>query len=236
MGSSRPAVFGQAHGVPHRQGNRRRERLMDIGIIGAGNVGSALARRLTEVGHQVTISASSPDSPRLADATTGTGVTAGEPAQAAAAELVVLAVPYTGIADTLTGPVADALTGTTVIDVTNPLGPDHMSLRIGHDTSAAEQVAAMIPEANVVKAFNTVLAPNHARPVLGGVRQSVPVAGDDLVAKKTVQELGTQLGFDAVDAGPLTSARYLEPVAALLIQLAYGGGAGPTVGFAIARD
>ena len=209
---------------------------MDIGIIGAGNVGSALARRLTEVGHQVTISASSPDSPRLADATTGTGVTAGEPAQAAAAELVVLAVPFAGVADTLTGPVAEALTGTTVIDVTNPLGPDHMSLQIGHDTSAAEQIAAMIPAANVVKAFNTVLAPNHARPVLGGVRQSVAVAGDDLVAKKTVQELGTQLGFDAVDAGALASARYLEPVAALLIQLAYGGGAGPTVGFAIARD
>ncbi|MFV2086519.1 NADPH-dependent F420 reductase [Micromonospora sp. LOL_021] len=213
-----------------------RERLMDIGIIGAGNVGSALARRLTEVGHQVTISASSPDSPRLAEATTGTGVTAGDAAQAADAELVVLAVPYTGIGDTLTGPVADALAGSTVIDVTNPLGPDHMSLRIGHDTSAAEQVAAMVPAANVVKAFNTVLAPNHARPVLGGVRQSVAVAGDDLAAKKSVQELGTQLGFDTVDAGPLSSARYLEPVAALLIQVAYGGGAGPTVGFALARD
>ncbi|MFY1633476.1 NADPH-dependent F420 reductase [Solwaraspora sp. WMMB335] len=209
---------------------------MDIGIIGAGNVGSALARRLTEVGHQVALCASSPDSPRLAEATTATGVTAVEPAQAAAAELVVLAVPFDGVPDALAGPMADALAGTTVIDVTNPLDPDHMSLRIGHDTSAAEQVAARIPAANVVKAFNTVLAPNHARPVLGGVRQSVPVAGDDLAAKKTVQELGTQLGFDTVDAGPLTSARYLEPVAALLIQAAYGGGTGPAVGFALARD
>ncbi|MFV2020291.1 NADPH-dependent F420 reductase [Micromonospora sp. LOL_023] len=209
---------------------------MDIGIIGAGNVGSALARRLTEVGHQVTISASSPDSPRLAEATTATGVTAGDASRAASAELVVLAVPYAELAGTLAGPVADALAGTTVVDVTNPLGPDHMSLLVGHETSAAEQVATMIPAAHVVKAFNTVLAPNHARPVLGGVRQSVPVAGDDLAAKKSVQELGTQLGFDTVDAGPLSSARYLEPVAALLIQVAYGGGAGPTVGFALARD
>jgi len=209
---------------------------MDIGIIGAGNVGSALARRLTEVGHQVTISASSPESPRLAEATTATGVTAGDSSQAASAELVVLAVPYTEIAGTLTGPVADALAGTTLVDVTNPFGPDHMSLLVGQDTSAAEQVAGMVPAAHVVKAFNTVLAPNHARPVLGGVRQSVPVAGDDLAAKKTVQELGTQLGFDTVDAGPLSSARYLEPVAALLVQVAYGGGAGPTVGFALARD
>jgi len=212
---------------------------MDIGIIGAGNVGSVLARRLTEVGHQVTIAASSETSPRLAEATTATGVAAAANSVDAVsdAELSILAVPFTALESALTAPVVAALGRSTLVDVTNPLGPDGLSLQVGQDTSAGEVVAAMVPETNVVKAFNTVLAPNHSRPVLGGVRQSVPVAGDDPAAKKSVLELGTQLGFDTVDAGPLTSARYLEPVAALLLQVTYGiGSGGPRVGLALARD
>lgn len=210
---------------------------MNIGIIGAGHVGSVLARRLTEVGHQVTVSASSAASQRLAEAAAASGAVRTTPPEAAAfGEVVILAVPFPALEAALTDEVVDALAGKIVVDVTNPLAADFMSLVVGHTTSAGEQVAALLPQASVVKAFNTILAPNHGKPVLGGMRQFLPVAGNDAAAKKTILDLGTQLGFDAVDAGPITNARYLEPVTELLIQLAYRRGMGTSIGFALARD
>jgi len=110
------------------------------------------------------------------------------------------------------------------------MAADFMSLTVGHTTSAGEQVAAALPGARVVKAFNTLFASTLGTPGL-----FLPVASDDEAAKKTVLELGTQLGFDAVDAGPPTNARYLEPAVELLIQLAYGQGMGAGIGFTLAR-
>lgn len=208
---------------------------MDIGIIGAGNVGSALARLLADAGHTIRIAAASPHSSRLAEVAVG-GVQAASPVEvAAASDIVVLAVPFTALDEALPADVADRLAGSIVVDATNPLASDYMSLTIGHTTSAGEQVAARLPRSTVVKAFNTIFAANYATPVLGGVRQFLPVAGDDEDAKKTVLRLGEELGFDAVDAGPLSNARYLEPAVELLIQLAYGRGLGTGIGFALAR-
>lgn len=73
-------------------------------------------------------------------------------------------------------------------------------------------------------------------PTLGGVRQLLPVAGDNPAAKQTVLNLGEQLGFEAIDSGPLSNARYLEPAVELLIQLGYGQGLGPHIGFHLARN
>ncbi|GAA4981001.1 NADPH-dependent F420 reductase [Kineococcus glutinatus] len=209
---------------------------MKIAILGAGNVGSALAPLLTGAGHHVTLAASTPGSARLRQAAETSGAeTADAAAAAAGAELLVLAVPFTALDAALTEDVRSALTGTVVVDATNPLAADFMSLTLGHTTSAGEQVAARLPRSSVVKAFNTVMAATLATPVLGGVRQLLPVAGDDAAAKDVVIGLGAELGFDAVDAGPLSNARYLEPAVELLVQLAYGQGLGPGIGLHLAR-
>jgi len=194
---------------------------MKISVIGTGNVGSVLVRRLAEAGHQVTTVGRATSPAAAAD-------------RAAVAEVVVLALPFAAVAG-LDQKIKDALVGKTVVDVTNPLAPDFMSLTVGHTTSGAEEVAAALPGANIVKAFSSVLAPNHGSPELGGRRLFLPVAGDDAASRKTVIDLGTQLGFDAVDAGPLANARYIEPATELLIQLAYGQGLGTGIGLALLR-
>jgi predicted dinucleotide-binding enzyme len=195
---------------------------MKISVIGAGSVGSVLARRFAETGHDVTLADSSSAPERIA-------------ADAAVAEAVVLAVPFGAVSGLHEG-IKQALVGKTVIDATNPLSADFMSLTIGHTTSGGEQVAAALPGAHIVKAFSSILAPNHAGPDLGGTRLFLPVAADDERAKKTVIDLATQLGFDAVDAGPLANARYIEPATELLIQLAYGQGHGTGIGLSLARS
>lgn len=209
---------------------------MRIGIIGAGNVGGGLAARLVGAGHEVRIAGSSPSSERLAAAAAASGATPSDPVDVAAfGEVVVLAVPFGAVPDVLTDDVVAALAGTVVVDTTNPLAPDFLSLTIGHTTSAGEQVAQRLPGSSVVKAFSTVMAATLATPSLGGVAQLLPVAGDDDAAKQTVLALGRELGFDAVDTGPLTNARYLEAAVELVIQLAYGRGLGPHIGLALLR-
>jgi predicted dinucleotide-binding enzyme len=155
-------------------------------------------------------------------------------AQVGAAELVVLAVPFAAVAG-LDEEVKAALRGKIVVDATNPLAADFMSLTVGHTTSGGEQVAAALPGATVVKAFNSVFAGRLGEPDTAAGPLFLPVAGDDEAARKTVVELGTQLGFDAVDVGPLANARYLEPVIELLIQLAFGKGMGPGIGLVLTR-
>ncbi len=194
---------------------------MRISIIGAGHVGSALAKRFTEAGHDVTVADFSVAPEQVASDT-------------AAADIAVLALPFRAVAG-LDDRIKAALAGKTVIDPTNLLAPDFMSLTVGHTTSAGEQKAATLPGARVVKAFNTVMASTLKAGTLGGGRLFLPVAGDDEAAKKTVVDLGAELGFDAVDAGPLANSRYLEPAVELLIQLAFGQGLGPGIGLTLAR-
>lgn len=194
---------------------------MKLNVIGKGNVGSVLARRLTEIGHDVTVADSVTPPDRLT-------------AQIHAAEVVVLALPFAAVSGLDRG-VKAALAGKIVVDATNPLAADFMSLTVGHSTSGGEQVAASLPGANVVKAFNSVFAASLGRPQIAGSTLFLPVAGDDEAAKKTVIDLGVQLGFDAVDAGPLANARYIEPAIELLIQLAYGLGMGDGIALTLVR-
>ncbi|MGW4650176.1 NADPH-dependent F420 reductase [Kitasatospora sp. NPDC004289] len=192
---------------------------MRINVIGTGNAGSALAGRLSGAGHEVT--------------TSNTATPVAEAArQAAEAELTFLAVPFTA---TLAPEVRAALAGRIVVDATNPLSPDFLSLTVGHTTSGGELVAEALPGARVVKGFNTVLAAATAAASYEGRPLLLLLAGDDREAVKAVAELGTQLGFDAVDAGPLATARYLEPLAEVLIHLAYAQGLGPEIGLALLR-
>jgi predicted dinucleotide-binding enzyme len=111
----------------------------------------------------------------------------------------------------------------TVIDATNPLGPGLKLLTGKNGESGGEQVQAMVPQAHVVKALNTTGFDNMQNPVYEGRASVMFYCGDDAGAKSTVKELLVSLGFEAVDAGPLSRARQLENLAVLWISLAMGG-------------
>lgn len=202
---------------------------MNITIVGAGNMGAAFTQQLTRAGHKVTLTARNLEKAQ-AVAAANPGATAVVAAQAAAqAEVVVLA---TGFGDAVAAlkSLGD-LRGKVVIDITNPLTADYMGLSIGHSTSAAEEIAKALPEAKVVKAFNTVFAQVLGEGAAFGQGQTVPVyfAGDDAAAKAKVQALIESIGFAPVDAGGLKNARYLEPVAGLNIYFGYGAGKGTSI-------
>ena len=192
-----------------------------IGIIGAGNMGSAFAKRLAAAGHDVTITAKDPAHAEKAAASAGGSVRAVPGDQIARdAEVLILATYFPDAPDALRA--AGDLTGKTVVDITNPLTPDMSGLSVGHTTSAAEEIQKAVPQAKVVKAFNTVFAQ-----VLGSdARAQVLYAGDDAGAKDAVRALIESAGFEAVDAGPLANARQLEPLGLLNIYFGYVAGRG----------
>jgi predicted dinucleotide-binding enzyme len=189
-----------------------------LGIIGDGNVGSALARGLERAGHDVR--AVGKDKAAIRET-------------AAWAEVVLLAVPFAAIDDAVQE-LGNAVEGKTLIDVTNALDA-HMSLAVGFNTSGAEELQRKVPKARVVKAFNTVFAQHMDTGRLGDKPMTTFVAGDDSGAKTSVLELAREIGFDAVDAGPLKNARLLEPLALLNIQLGYVLGMGTQIGLKLLR-
>ena len=202
---------------------------MKITVIGAGNMGSAFVKQLSRAGHQVSVTARSADkAAKLATEYPGVRAVALSGA-ATDADAVVLATGYADAVAALRA-VGD-LTGKVVIDITNPLTADYMGLTIGHDTSAAEEIAKAVPGAEIVKAFNTVFAQVLAEGAdFGNGRTvSVFVASDSQRAKQTAQAIAESIGFAVIDAGGLKNARYLEPVAGLNIYLGYGAGLGTAI-------
>jgi len=188
---------------------------MKVAIIGAGNVGKALATSITRAGHEVTLSASSPESAQEAAAEVGAQAAATNTDAVRDAEVVILAVPFVGAGADVATELRDAVDGKTIIDVTNPLRPDYSGLATD-GISAAEEFQKLLPAANVVKAFNTIFASNQASPStdIDGF-----VAGDDDKAKQRVISLVESIGFSAVDVGPLRLARHLEGMAWINIGL-----------------
>ncbi|PYM80921.1 MAG: F420-dependent NADP oxidoreductase [Candidatus Rokuibacteriota bacterium] len=209
---------------------------MKIGIIGAGNIGGTLGRAWAAKGHEVVFGVRDPRGPKVQELVKATGgkARAASPAEAAAhGEVVLLATPWAAAQAALRG--AGDLTGKILVDATNPLRPDLSGLTLGHTTSAAEEVARWAPGAKVVKAFNTIGAQHMANPRFGTQSASMLICGDDAAAKKAVLALAEVLGFDPVDAGPLTQARLLEPLAMLWISLAYAYGHGADIAFKLLR-
>lgn len=184
-----------------------------IGIIGDGNVGSALARGLKSAGHDVRTVGKEKAAIRET---------------ASWAEVVLLAVPF-GAIDDVVKEIGAVVEGKTLIDVTNALDAN-MSLAVGFTTSGAEELQRKVPNAHVVKAFNTVFAQHMDTGRLGDQRLTAFVAADDAGARKRVVELASEIGFDAVDAGPLKNARLIESLAYFNIQLGYVLGMGTQMG------
>jgi hypothetical protein len=202
---------------------------MNITILGAGNMGSAFAKQFSRAGHKVRITARTLEKAKSV-ASAQPGAVASLPGEALGDSSVV--VVATGYADAVPALKSlGSLAGKVVIDVTNPLSADFMSLTIGHDTSAAEEIAKAVPEAEVVKAFNTVFADVLAEGPSFSFGQTVPVflASDSERAKQVAKTLVQSIRFNAVDAGPLKNARYLEPLAGLNIYLGYGAGHGTAI-------
>jgi predicted dinucleotide-binding enzyme len=143
--------------------------------------------------------------------------------------LAILAVPY-GAALEVARSVGD-WGRRILVDATNPLAPGLSGLSVGTTTSGAEEIARHANNARVVKAFNTTGFDNMLDPHYRGGDLFMPVAGDDPEARAKVIALATLLGFDAVDLGALASARYLEPMAMVWIQMAMKLGHGRRFGF-----
>ena len=202
---------------------------MNITLLGAGNMGSALARQFTQAGHAVRIAATSLEKAQSVAAGIPGSTAVATAGSAADSDVVVVATPYEQAVAALRE--AGPLDGKVVIDVTNPLTPDYMGLTIGHDTSASEEIAKAFPGVDVAKAFNTLFAQVVAEgPAFadGQVARAF-YAGDSERAKATAKSLIESTGFQPVDAGPLRNARYLEPLAGLNIYFGYGAGHGTTI-------
>ena len=205
---------------------------MQIAIIGAGNVGKALATGWIAAGHQVAFGVRSLQPPP-ADGPAG-AVYASVADAAAGAEVVVLATPWPAVRDALAA--AGDLTGKVLIDCTNPLRVDAagLALDVGFTTSGGEQVAALAAGAAVFKTLNQTGFDNMQN---GQAFAPLPacmfVAGDDEAKKLLVMSLVSDLGFQPIDAGPLQVARLLEPLAMLWIHMAYKCGMPPTRAFTL---
>jgi predicted dinucleotide-binding enzyme len=208
---------------------------VNIAIIGAGRVGGALGTRWAVAGHAVMYGVRRPDDPKIAPLLEGTpNARAGSVAQAAAfGDVVVIATPWSATESAVRA--AGSLAGKVVVDVTNPLNETFSGLTVGHTSSGGEMVAAWAKGAKVVKTLNSTGSNNMLDPKYGRDAVSMFVCGDDAGAKQTVSELVQALGFDVVDAGPLASARLLEPLAMLWISLAYAWGQGTDIAFRLMR-
>jgi predicted dinucleotide-binding enzyme len=205
---------------------------MNIALVGAGNVGRALAGGWRKAGHEVAFAVRDPATDKSnALAAEGYRVVAMHRA-AAASDILVLAVPWPQIENVINE--LGTVTGKIVVDATNPL-TETLDLAVGFIDSAGETVARLAKGARVVKAFNTTGADNMANAMSFPVKPVMAVAGDDAEAKQTVRRLADDLGFESMDAGPLKAARLLEPMAVLWISHAYSGGAGTKFAYALTR-
>jgi predicted dinucleotide-binding enzyme len=209
---------------------------LKLSILGTGGVGAALGTLWGATGHSVIYGSRTPQSEKvqLLVSKSGPQASAASPRDAiAGADAIVFAVPWPAARETLEQ--LGDLAGRTLIDCTNPLLSDMSGIELGHVISAGEQIAMWMPGANVVKAFNTASVKVMLNPQFGDHRATMFYCGDDDAAKLTVRQLIDDIGFEPIDAGSLTSSRYLEPLAMLYIHLAFRQGLGSNTAFKIMR-
>lgn len=192
---------------------------MNIGIIGSGNVGSALGQRWAEKGHAILFGARDPNSDKAKAALANVrGARLGSLGEAAAfGEAILIAVPGAAALDAVRA--CGTLDGKVVMDAANWFG----QRPAGVTHSLAEAIAEAAPGARVVKAFNTTGANNMLNPRYGAQNADMFICGDDADAKAVVAGLARDIGFDVVDAGPLSAAAMLESLAQLWVHLARSG-------------
>src|SRR5712691_6891742 len=227
----------RARATPKRWRNGRVSE-MRVGILGSGLMGGKLGTLFARAGHDVVFSYARSEQKlkKLAREAQGSA-RAGTPSEAAReADALLLAVHWSRVDDVLKQ--AGDVSGKVIISCSLPMNADDTGLVIAHTSSGAEALAKKVPKARVVSAFNTV--PSE---VLFGVfearhkasRPSLIHCGDDSSSKGIAAALIRDVGFDPVDAGPLRIARYTEPFALLVAELAYEGDGGPELAYRFER-
>ena len=194
-----------------------------IAIIGTGDVGGALGPEFAALGHTVIYGSRDPSRDKvkqLVQATGGDAAAVTQAEAAAAANVVVLAVPGL-LVEEITRNLGD-LAGKIVIDPTNPLRSDGGRFEHAVASSNAEIIQAAAPGAKVVKAFSTVNWRTMIDPDSAGGPVSIPLVGDDARAKAFVAELVSGMGLEPIDVGPLENARWVEGMLILWINNRYG--------------
>jgi predicted dinucleotide-binding enzyme len=207
---------------------------MRIGVLGSGLMGGKLGTIFARVGHEVVFSYSHSDA-KLKRLARGAGghARAGTPEEATRdADALLLAVHWSRIDDVLKK--AGDLSGKVIVSCSLPMNAADSALVVAHKSSGAEKLALKRPKARVVSAFNTV--PSEVLFSVfdgagGGRRPSLVYCGDDKKAKRVAAQLISDVGFEPIDAGPLRIARYTEPYALLVAQLAYEGDRGPALAY-----
>jgi predicted dinucleotide-binding enzyme len=205
-----------------------------IGILGSGLMGGKLGTLFARAGHEVVFSYAR--IPRKLDRLAreaGPRARAGTPAEAArASDLLLLAVHWRRVSDVLKR--AGSLSGKIVVSCSMPMNANDTELVVAHRSSGAEVLARRLKGAHFVSAFGTVpsevLFDVFARRRREG-RPSLLYCGDDAIARRAAVRLIRDVGFDPVDAGPLRSARVLEPFTLLIARLAYEGSRGPRLAY-----
>jgi len=193
---------------------------MTVAIIGTGKMGAGIARLLAGKGVKVAIGSRDPaKAANLAKEIGANAEGGGLTAAAKLGDVVILAVPYTAAVETIRE--AGGFAGKILVDISNPITEDYKALTVGHTTSAAEEIQKAAPGAKVVKAFNTIFAELLPAEARKGRGVQVFVAGDDEAAKKVVSEIIARGDFEAIESGPLSNARYLEPVGEINIHFGF---------------
>jgi predicted dinucleotide-binding enzyme len=211
---------------------------MRVGILGSGLMGGKLGTIFARAGHEVTFSYARSEQKLKTLARSAKGKAKyGTPREAVQeADAVLLAVHWSRMDDVLNQ--TGNLAGKAIVTCSLPMNDDNTGLVIGHTSSGAEDLQRKIPKAYVVAAFNTVpsevlFAVYEAR--RRGSRPSLVYCGDHAAGKDVAAELIRDAGFEPVHAGPLRIARYTEPFALLIGELAYGGGGGPELTYRFER-
>ncbi|MBX3269249.1 MAG: NAD(P)-binding domain-containing protein [Sandaracinaceae bacterium] len=205
---------------------------LSVAILGSGRIGAGLGRAWARAGHDVVFGVRDETDPETRALATALGARlASVRAAPEGADVVALAVPHRALDEVLAE--AGELAGRVVIDCTNAVGPG-FSLVHAHTTSAAEELARRLPRAHVVKSFNAQGAENLAAPVYDGVPAVNFFCGDDAAAKDAVRRLVRDIGFAPIDAGPLASARLLEPLMVVWVLAAQALGT-RDLGFVLLR-
>jgi len=196
---------------------------MNVSIIGAGNMARGIGTRLVEGGNAVTIVDVEADKAQalaaeLSARKVGAKAAAATLDRALLNPVIVLALPFAGARDFARAN-AETLAGKVVVDITNPLNATFDGLVTLPGKSAAEEIADLLPNSRVVKAFNTTFAGTLVAGQVSGHKLDVLVAGDDGEAKRTVIDLVESGGLRGIDAGSLAHARHLEGLGFLGITL-----------------